>query len=1286
MATILGLALKINADASAVPAALTPVEKALRQLDQEAAKVTKVFEGFARASSGAASVQQRFQSEIDSLTKALQAGDITGQQFAEGFAAIRQEASSVADAFAEGARIVEKYRTDQDRLAETTARLDHLLELGAISQREYNAEMMEATGVNQQIAQAERERADLSARAARVLEANLTAGQRAQNTYNAEIQEYQTLLRAGAISQEDFNRAVERSAASFAKATVEANKTGNALDAAGKGGKLQFNELSGILSALPGPLGNVAGRFSGLASAGEGLSRVFSGGLTAGISGVGASVAALVNPFTIAAAAIAGVGAAATAVVSGLTQLSGKVEELGFAARQAGVDFETIQVLDEAATRAGVSVEALATGVQRFGARLADAAKGSGETFNALQQLGFSLEEIQQGQNDPTEFAGRVARALEQIPEPARQAQLQIDILGRGGESLVRAFGEIEGSTVAIRRFGGAISELDSQRLLALDGAFENVQRSILGLGRELLTPFIGITQSISEGIAPAIATFGRNIGAVLDIFSPLTSAVGAAVNLFLQFGSTVGNIIGTVLEPFAAIGRVVSGVIDGISGAFTTVFARVNDAVLGFREFFRFEGLAAGFRDTFSQVGEVVSRVATIITTAVGRIGEFIGDTFGRVASVVGETVSQFLEFTGLGDALTAIGNAISSVFGSVSSVFQTIASAIGGTVGRLLTMAENFLGIERSAETAAQGVDQVTQSTVQLTEEQKRAATEVQKAVDNSAAVLDKAIEKAGEFGQAGFDAAFQFQEALRDLQEQADGGELNAEQYNRGVAQATAEYEKQIEQLKTVQSETRKAAEEAQRRVDADRQVADQLLEQARINEQFGGDSSRAKAADAVLSIENEIARIQEEISQARENGDTVAIQNGEERIRQLSQIQDQQRDIVNGSAQAAEEERKRLEDQRKRVDDLLKQGQEQSELDRQLADVEEQRIRTLGDLAAARLSGDRQAADAATARLAQLDQLGARLEEQQQAVEQGFGNSFTQAFDQTNKGIGELINKAVEFGNAGAQAAQQLEQGIAQAQQQVRDGILTRETYEQEVAQQRDIFEQRLEAAKRVEDFLRDSLDDRQKAELEATEKLEERKKQAAKNIEAIELRIAEEKKRNEDAREKGDLRAAKAGAQRITQLQNALRTEQKLVDGRLQSEQLQRDRIAGNVDTSLSQFQDFVGRSNEMFSKAVQNTYAGANAALEQANRAAEEQARKLEQLLTPGPRAVSVGDVRTAEGASVLVNLAAEAQDPQLIQSRLQTKLLQQIAAGITGAAANYFNTPVAIVGEAQVG
>jgi hypothetical protein len=51
-----------------------------------------------------------------------------------------------------------------------------------------------------------------------------------------------------------------------------------------------------------------------------------------------------------------------------------------------------------------------------------------------------------------------------------------------------------------------------------------------------------------------------------------------------------------------------------------------------------------------------------------------------------------------------------------------------------------------------------------------------------------------------------------------------------------------------------------------------------------------------------------------------------------------------------------------------------------------------------------------------------------------------------------------------------------------------------------------------------------------------------------------------------------------------------------------------------------------------------------------------------------------------------LLDVAATGVDPALVEARLQTKQLNLIAQGISAAASNYFNTPVAIVGGAVLG
>jgi len=485
--------------------------------------------------------------------------------------------------------------------------------------------------------------------------------------------------------------------------------------------------------------------------------------------------------------------------------------------------------------------------------------------------------------------------------------------------------------------------------------------------------------------------------------------------------------------------------------------------------------------------------------------------------------------------------------------------------------------------------------------------------RAFESSNNALNGIIEKSAEFGQAGFDAAYEFQQALQDLQEQANEGELNAEQYARGVANATAEYENQIDAIRQVAEETKKAADEAAKKAEADKKRIEELL----------------NPNDAASKVQSDIA---------------FAIEQ-----------------------QAAAEK----------------------------------------ELAAARAASDTESANAAAARLAQLDGLRTKLEEQAQAIDQGFADGFSKAFEKTAESVSGLVDKAAQFGNAGAEAAMRLQEGIAAAQEQARDGIISQEVYDREVANQRRVFEERIagieEARKREQEAAKEVFDQQvaanervnqfigqqAQAEIAAAEEAAARRQQAAFNIEAIEQRIALERQSLEAAREQNDTNAARAAVQRIDALKEALTVEQQIADGRAEELQKQQDLIAAQQQFQQQQLAQ--AQENNQQQQKAQEAYAQQQAKVfeEQQKAAAAEAARQEERMAklnTLGAQTIKTQDVRTVEGANLVLQLAANAQDPALIQQRLQTKLLERIALGVGQAASNYFNQPVAIVGASQLG
>jgi len=502
-AKVLSLAMKVTADGSSVPKQLTPVERALANLGKEADKATSVLDKLASGSAAAAAAQAKAAGDFDKLAQALAAG-LNAEEYARQFAALEQSVKDTAAAFEEGLRITEQNRTAEERRAAELEKLARLLDLGAIDQETYNRAAAEASGANAEAARAERERADAAAAAARIIQANLTPLER----YDQQVQDLAGHLQAGRFSQEQFDRAVASATASFVKAESAAKGYDRAVEAAGDGGSLKFNELSGILAALPGPIGNVAGRLSGLASAGEGLSRVFAGGLRQGIAGIGSAINALVNPFTAAAGAAAAFGTGAALIGRGLIALEDRVEALGNTADKLGVSFEFVQTLDEAARRSGTSIDAVSAAFGRLQKSVTGVDEESKAAQKALAEIGVTAQELQS--LDPQEQYRLIAERIAGIEDPARRTATSLNLFGRAGADLLPFFNNIGGAAEDLARFGSTLSTAQRRDIDEFGSALDKLSVSAKGAGGQIVASFTPVGTVIANALASATGAITR--------------------------------------------------------------------------------------------------------------------------------------------------------------------------------------------------------------------------------------------------------------------------------------------------------------------------------------------------------------------------------------------------------------------------------------------------------------------------------------------------------------------------------------------------------------------------------------------------------------------------------------------------------------------------------------------------------------------------------------------------------------------------------------------------------
>ncbi len=759
-----------------------------------------------------------------------------------------EETDKVGKVFDRFAKNTEAGQRAQAKFADDSQRLTEALKSGTINSREYAEQFA-------RLAEAANAEAAALERAARITEASLTPLERFDRA-QAELTEQ---LNAGRISQETYARATE----SAAKGLTDAERAARGfavqqkeIDNAAANTTLKFNELSGVFSVLPGPLGNIAGRISGIASASEGLSRVFAGGLQAGFQGLVSSVTALINPLTLSLAGITAFAAGAAAVARGLVSLEDRVERLGRLANQLGVSFDFVQVLEEAGKRTDVSIEQLSGSFARLQNTLAGADEESKKAQAALQRLGVSVAEF--GALSEQQRIELIGERLAQIEDPAQRSAAAIALFGRSGVQLLPFFNEIGLAATDMERFGRAVTDLDRQQLAEFGGSIDALSLAAQGLGQSVLLPFVGLGDGIARAAAEVTAGFTSIIDPIGRILEPLLTQVGRIVELIgVQLGN-LGRVIGAVFEPFAVIVQEVATALEPLYEGFFNFLQGISNAAVAVAEWVISFTPVGAIAANVGALGDTISRVVTIITTAFQRAGEFVGGLVSRFSELVSQ--SPFLQ---------ALGDIISSVFGNVSSVFSTIANAIGGTVGRLLTLAEEFLGIDRSAQQAAAATEELAAQIEEISKKEAKLAEEREKFLQGFSANVSDAINESAKFGQAGFDAAFQYQTAIAELQKQFDKGILNEESFRQEAERASAAYTAQIDAIKAATAET----EAIVKRVDG-------LLEKA---------NELPKLQQDLNAVEAEIARVQAAVLAARTEGQTSQADALVARLAQLDQLQ-------------------------------------------------------------------------------------------------------------------------------------------------------------------------------------------------------------------------------------------------------------------------------------------------------------------------------------------------------------------------------------------------------------
>lgn len=496
--------------------------------------------------------------------------------------------------------------------ADAIDELDVLYASGVLPIEAYNAAverqnqiLAEADGSAAAARAAESALAATRARGAQITRDTMTAAE----LYKAEIDDLNSLLRAGAISEQTFDRATAAAAARMREAGTSA--------------KAMDSGLGGITSRLNVLIGlNVAQLFSSLASS---------------ISNAVGNVIRM--------------GQAEATVIDQTSKLAARI----------GLTYGEMAGLGLAASKAGVSLETVGDAVTKSDVAFVRAAQGSQQAIDAFESLGLSVQQLN-GLAGADRFEA-IATAIAALPTEAERAAAATQVFGRAGADLLPLFNQGAAGIAAARteaeRLGLALTTTQGQDVQGLVSAFEAAQKAVQGIVQQVvayLSPAItgvinqfnafvaniggaNIGQAIGDGILTGAEYLAgvadwiiANFKGVFEFFSTVGQQWGAV----MSFADRVAAVFQVAFNAFEIAGNVVGGILsNAIAGLFRAA-ANLADLLPGF------SGWADGFNATADSWAGAVTQYNTSIRQNADEAAAAWNRAFGpQQANQVGQAIA---------------------------------------------------------------------------------------------------------------------------------------------------------------------------------------------------------------------------------------------------------------------------------------------------------------------------------------------------------------------------------------------------------------------------------------------------------------------------------------------------------------------------------------------------------------------------------------------------------------------------------------------------------------------
>lgn len=269
--------------------------------------------------------------------------------------------------------------------------------------------------------------------------------------------------------------------------------------------------------------GKPASRSLKAVSAASGELRGKAEGLNARLGGVGSALSSIGPSGVAAGAALGAVTLAMAAASRAAVRAADSMAELRGAAQIAGIDVESYQELEYAATRVGVGQDALTDGLKEMQLRAQEfAQRGAGPAVEAFQELGYSQEELAEKLKDAPALFNELIGKIGQLDKSAQLISLDEIFGGTGGEQLVKIVNAGTGAMAQMMSEARSLGVVIDQDIVK-KGADASRQLKALQLviDRNVDQAMIDLAPLV-VGVANAFASAAQSVRSLVDSFREL--------------------------------------------------------------------------------------------------------------------------------------------------------------------------------------------------------------------------------------------------------------------------------------------------------------------------------------------------------------------------------------------------------------------------------------------------------------------------------------------------------------------------------------------------------------------------------------------------------------------------------------------------------------------------------------------------------------------------------------------------------------------------------------------